>query len=313
MPKTEILIVAPIRPDAMAALEETYVCHHHYRHEDGQALLAEVGGRVRGAVSIGEKGVSASQMDLMPNLEIISCFGVGVDAIDLPAARERSVIVTNTPDILSEEVADMGLALIFMTLRGMIEADRYVREGRWPEGGPFTLGRTPRGKRLGILGLGRIGMELARRAETIGMKVSYHNRTEKPVNYPYVADLVELARQSDVLALCCPGGPATHNLVDARVLDALGPQGWLINIARGSVVDEPALIAALEGKAIAGAGIDVFADEPRVPEALRQMRNVVLQPHMASATVETRDAMAQLVVDNLEAHFAGKPVFTRVG
>ncbi|MCB1835533.1 MAG: 2-hydroxyacid dehydrogenase, partial [Geminicoccaceae bacterium] len=208
---------------------------------------------------------------------------------------------------------DMGLALIFMTLRGMIEADRYVREGRWPEGGPFTLGRTPRGKRLGILGLGRIGMELARRAETIGMKVSYHNRTEKPVNYPYVADLVELARQSDVLALCCPGGPATHNLVDARVLDALGPQGWLINIARGSVVDEPALIAALEGKAIAGAGIDVFADEPRVPEALRQMRNVVLQPHMASATVETRDAMAQLVVDNLEAHFAGKPVLTRVG
>ena len=311
--KPDLLLVGGTTPRTLAALEDRFTVHPGREVTDWDAFLAKNGEAIVAVATNGHDGLKPDIMAKLPNLKVISCFGVGVDAIDLPAARERSVIVTNTPDILSEEVADMGLALIFMTLRGMIEADRYVREGRWPEGGPFTLGRTPRGKRLGILGLGRIGMELARRAETIGMKVSYHNRTEKPVNYPYVADLVELARQSDVLALCCPGGPATHNLVDARVLDALGPQGWLINIARGSVVDEPALIAALEGKAIAGAGIDVFADEPRVPEALRQMRNVVLQPHMASATVETRDAMAQLVVDNLEAHFAGKPVFTRVG
>ena len=313
MSKQEILIVAPIRPKAMAALEETYICHHYYKAQDGEALLADVGQRITGAVSIGEYGVSAAQMDKMPNLEIISCFGVGVDAIDLPAARERSVIVTNTPDILSEEVADMGIALILMTMRNMIQADGYVRNGRWPAEGPFPLGHTPRGKRLGILGLGRIGMELARRAEVLGMSVSYHNRSDKGVAYTHVDDLVELARQSDVLALCCPGGPATHGLVNAAVLEALGHDGYLVNIARGSVVDESALVDALQQGKIAGAGLDVFAREPHVPDALRQMTNVVLQPHMASGTVETRDAMAQLVVDNLAAHFSGKKVLTPVG
>ncbi|MCB2055593.1 MAG: 2-hydroxyacid dehydrogenase [Geminicoccaceae bacterium] len=307
-----ILIGWPNRPTAMAQLEETYRCWHLYKADDKEAMIAEAAPHVRGVVTSGESGVSAAMMDRLPNLEVIACFGVGVDGIDLEAARARGVVVSNTPGVLSEDVADMGILLMLAVMRRLLEADAYARSGAWRSGGPFELGRSPRGKTMGILGMGRIGQALARRAEVLGMSVVYHNRNRADVPYDYAATPVDLARRADVLVVCCPGGAATRNLVDAAVLEALGPEGWLINIARGSVVDEPALVRALTEKKIAGAGLDVFADEPNVPDALAAMKNVVVQSHQASATVETRDAMAQLVVDNLAAHFAGTPLLTRI-
>lgn len=310
--KPVVLVVWPNRPKAMAELESTYRLVHLWQAAEPEALLESEGPEIRAIVTTGERGASAQLLERLPRLEIVACFGVGYDGIDVEACKAKGVQVTNTPDVLSRDVADMGLGLILMTLRRMAEADRFVRAGRWLDGS-HPLGTCAAGKKLGILGMGRIGLELAKRAEVLGMEVAYHNRTKRAdVALPYQASLVELARWADVLAVACPGGAATHNLVDAAVLDALGPEGWLINIARGSVVDEPALVAALEAGKIKGAGLDVFADEPRVPEALFAMDNVVLQPHGASATEETRDAMAGLVVANLGAHFKGEELPTPV-
>jgi lactate dehydrogenase-like 2-hydroxyacid dehydrogenase len=311
--KPEVLVVWPNRPRQMAMLEEAYTCHHYYKAPDPDALLAEVGPRIRAVVASGERGASRAMIERMPKLEIVATYGVGVDASDRKALAERGIPITNTPDVLTEDVADMGLALMLAVLRQIVVGDRYVREGRWPREGVMRLTTTPRGRTVGILGLGRIGKAVARRAEAIGMKVAYHGRRRQPeVAFPYYPDLAAMARDVDVLMLCCPGGPETRGIVDARVLKALGPEGWLVNVARGSVVDEPALVAALVERRIAGAGLDVFVDEPNVPEALLGLETVVLQPHASSATVETRDAMAQLVVDNLAAHFAGRPLLTPV-
>lgn len=312
--KPDVLVVWPNRPGAMAELERAYALHHLWQAEDKDHLVAEVGPKIRAIVTTGERGASADLLSRLPALEIAACFGVGYDGIDVPACRARSIPITNTPDVLTEDVADMGLALTLCVLRRVVEGDRWVRDGRWARDGSMPLGSTLRGKRLGILGLGRIGKALARRAELLGMTVAYHGRhRQDDVAHPYHPTLEGLARESDVLALCTPGGPETRALVTAEVLAALGPKGVLINIARGSVVDEPALVDALVNRTIAGAGLDVFTDEPRVPEALLALPNVVLQPHAASATDETRDAMAQLVVDNLAAHFAGRPLLTPVG
>jgi lactate dehydrogenase-like 2-hydroxyacid dehydrogenase len=311
--KPDVLVVYPNRPGAMAQLEAAYTLHHLWRAEDRERLLAEVGPRVRAIVTTGERGASAELIGRLPALEIVACFGVGIDAIDRAACAARAIPITNTPDVLTDDVADMALALILAVLRRIVQGDRYVRAGSWQKG-PMPLTTCARGKTLGVLGLGRIGKALAHRAEALGMKVAYHGRRPHPeVAYAYHASLVELARASDVLALTCPGGAETRGLVDAAVLEALGPEGYLVNVARGSVCDEPALVEALVGRRIAGAGLDVFAKEPNVPEALLGLDNVVLQPHAASATVETRDAMAQLVVDNLAAHFAGRPLVTPVG
>jgi hydroxypyruvate reductase len=311
--KPDVLVVWPNRPRAMERLEAAYALHHLYKAPDRESLLAEVGPRVRAVVTTGERGASAALIDRLPALEIVACFGVGIDAIDREACRRRGVPITNTPDVLTEDVADMGLALMLCALRRIVQGDRWVREGRWAREGSMPLGAAARGRRLGIVGLGRIGKALARRAEVVGMSVAYHGRRrQEGVAYPFHADPVSLARASDVLALCTPGGAETKGLVGREVLDALGPEGVLVNVARGSVVDEPALVDALVGRRIAAAGLDVFADEPNVPEALLGLDNVVLQPHAASATVETRDAMAALVVDNLEAHFAGRPLLTPV-
>jgi lactate dehydrogenase-like 2-hydroxyacid dehydrogenase len=272
----------------------------------------EVGPRIRAIVSTGEKGASAELIDRLPALEIVSCFGVGIDAIDRPACARRNVPITNTPDVLTEDVADQGLALMLAVLRGIVRNDRYVRDGKWQQGSAPLTARA-RGKRVGVLGLGRIGKAFAKRAEALGMSIAYFGRTrQQDVSYPYYSDLVALARDVDVLVLTCPGGAETRGLVNAGVLEALGPEGWLVNVARGSVCDEPALVDALVNCRIAGAGLDVFVDEPNVPEVLLGLDTVVLQPHAASATTETRDAMAQLVVDNLAAHFAGKPLLTPV-
>ncbi len=312
--KPDVLVVWPNRPKAMAELEFAYTLHHLWQAPDREALLAEVGPRVRAIVTTGERGASAKLIDRLPALEIAACFGVGYDGIDQEACRRRGIPITNTPDVLTEDVADMGLALTLCVMRRIVEGDRWVRAGRWVKEGAMPLGSTPRGKRMGIVGLGRIGKALARRAEAIGMRVAYHGRQPQPdVTYPHHADPVSLARESDVLAVCTPGGAATRGLISREALAALPPSAVLINIARGTVVDEAALVEALTSGRLAGAGLDVFADEPNVPEALLKLDNVVLTPHAASATVETRDAMAQLVVDNLAAHFAGKPLVTPVG
>jgi lactate dehydrogenase-like 2-hydroxyacid dehydrogenase len=312
--RPDVLVVFPLRPRAMEQLEASYRLHHLWQTQDHDQLLRDVGSSVRAIVTTGERGASAALIDRLPALAIVACFGVGIDAIDRAACARRGVPITNTPDVLTEDVADMGLVLMLAALRNIRGGDRWVREGRWRTEGPMPLTVRAGGKRLGILGLGRIGKALARRAEAIGMTVAYHGRRRQPdVPYPYHASLEDLARDVDVLMLTCPGGAETRGLVTAAVLDALGPQGWLVNVARGSVCDEPALVQALVERRIAGAALDVFADEPKVPDALLGLDNVILQPHAASGTVETRDAMAQLVVDNLAAHFAGRPLLTPVG
>ena len=308
----EILLVGPMMPHVMEALDEAYIVHRLYQAEDRAAVLAEIGGRVRGIGTNGHLGADAALIDALPKLEIIACYGVGVDAIDLPHAAGRAITVTNTPDVLNDDVANMAIALLLATSRRICEADRYVRSGRWLHG-EMALARGIRGRTLGILGLGRIGKDIARKAAVFGCEIVYHGRSRQADQpYGYYADLAEMARDCDVLVVICPGGAATRNLVDRAVLDALGPEGTLINVARGSVVDEPALVTALQEGRLGAAGLDVFADEPRVPEALLTMDNVVLQPHLGSATTETRRAMGDLVVDNLRAHFAGRPVLTPV-
>lgn len=248
----------------------------------------------------------------LPNLKIIATFSVGFDHIDLDSAKKHGVYVTNTPDVLTSETADTGMALLLATAKRVVEGDMYIRVGKWLNG-DLPLGVTLTGKTVGIVGLGGIGAKVAKRCEAFEMKVVYHGPREKPhYSYPYYADLIEMAEICDYIILSCPGGAATANLVDAPVLDALGAKGILINIARGSVVDEPALIEALKGGIIAGAGLDVFPNEPHVNSEFISMDNVVLLPHIGSATIETRTAMGQLVVDNILAYLEGRPLLTEV-
>jgi lactate dehydrogenase-like 2-hydroxyacid dehydrogenase len=251
-------------------------------------------------------------MSRFPNLKIVASFGVGYDHIDARWAGDHGIVVTNTPDVLNEEVADTALGLLLCTVRHLPQADRYVREGRWM-GGAFPLSDSLRGKTMGILGLGRIGKAIARRGEACGLKIAYHGRRRQDdVAFPYFASLVEMAKAVDILMVITPGGAATNKLVDAHVLEALGPKGVLINVARGSVVDEAALIAALKGGKIAAAGLDVFEVEPCAPAELIAMDNVVLLPHVGSASVATRQAMGQLVVDNIVSFLEGRGPLTPV-
>jgi lactate dehydrogenase-like 2-hydroxyacid dehydrogenase len=293
-------------------MERDFTVHKLWQTKDRAALIAEVGGRVRGIQTTGGHGADAGLMAGLPRLEIISCFGVGVDAVDLDAAKRRGVIVTNTPDVLNECVADLAMGLTLATLRRISLGDRFVRAGNWLKGG-LPLAQKVGGKTMGILGYGRIGKAIAKRAEAFGMRIVYHGRKPQAgVAHKYYARLTEMARDCDVLMVICPGGPATQHMVNAEVLRALGPEGTLINVARGSVVDEQALVKALADGSLGAAGLDVFESEPKVPEALLGMDQVVLQPHVGSATHETRKAMGDLTVDNLRAHFSGKPVLTPV-
>ncbi len=310
--KTEILMLVEQRPKAMAQLEAGYTVQRYDRATDKAALLTDCAERIRCVISNGEIGAKRALLEQLPALEIVACFGVGVDAIDLDYCKGRGIPVTNTPDVLSAEVADLGIGLTIAVLKRVREADAYLRAGKWATHGPFALGTSLSGKTMGILGLGRIGKQLAKRAEACGMRVVYHGRNKQTdVAYPYYDSLEAMARDVDVLVVVTPGGEATRGLVDSQILEALGPDGFLINIARGTVVDETALIDALLKKQIKGAGLDVFAKEPHVPSALIGLENVVLTPHIASGTEETRDAMAQLVVDNVDAHFSGHPLVTR--
>jgi lactate dehydrogenase-like 2-hydroxyacid dehydrogenase len=311
--RTHILMPAPMLASVIAALEKRFILHRLWEHADPDAFLAEIGPSVRGMAASTLAGViDATWFDRLPALEIVASFGVGYDKVDATTAASRGIVVTNTPGVLDEEVADLAVGLLLATLRQIPQADRFVREGHWPAG-PFPLSPTLRGRRVGILGLGAIGKAVARRLEAFGVPIGYHGRSrQEGVDYIYYTTPAALAGVSDVLVAIVPGGSATRHLVDAAVLAALGPDGVLVNVSRGSVVDEGALIAALQAGTIGGAGLDVFEDEPNVPEALFAMANVVLLPHIGSASHATRAAMGRLVVDNLVAWFDGAPAMTSV-
>nr|WP_312969835.1 2-hydroxyacid dehydrogenase [Pseudomonas sp.] len=264
-------------------------------------FIAEHGAEVDIVVTSARYGCSAEQLAQMPNLKAICSFGVGHDSIAVEQARARGIPISTTPEVLNECVADTAIGLIIDTARQFAASDQHVRQGNWLKG-QYPLTRKVSGKKLGIVGFGRIGKEIAKRAAGFDMDIRYHNRRPDPsADYGYEADLKALANWADFLVLACPGGASTHHLIDAEVLAALGAEGILVNISRGSVVDEPALVAALQAGTLGGAGLDVFEDEPRVPEALFAMPNVVLLPHVGSATEETRLAMENLVFDNLDA------------
>ncbi|HXJ09902.1 MAG TPA: 2-hydroxyacid dehydrogenase [Burkholderiales bacterium] len=310
--KAEIVFTGKGHAGTQATLEKEFTVHKLFEAQDKDAFLKDLGGKIRGIASFGHLKVDGKLMDALPKLEIIANFGVGVDQINLDDAKARKVIVTNTPDVLNECVADTALALVLCTLRKLPQSDAYLRTGAWAAKGPYPLTASLGGKTLGILGLGRIGEAIAKRAMACGMTIRYHNRRKKDSPFPYDPDPVALAKNSDVLMVVTPGGAETKNLVNSKVLDALGREGYVCNIARGSVIDEQALLRYLQDKKIAGAGLDVFVDEPKVPPEFFKLENAVLFPHVGSATVETRKAMGDLQIENLRLHFSGKPVKTRV-
>lgn len=274
-----------------------------WEEDDREAALEARGPDVLAVATGGQQPLDGTLMDRLPNLQIIANLGVGYDSVDVEAAEQRGVVVTNTPGVLDDEVADTAMGLLLMTVRELGHAERHLRAGRW-ENGPYPLTRaTVSGRRLGILGLGRIGEAIARRAEVFNMTVSYHNRHKKGVPYRYYPSLQEMASDVDTMVVVAPGGAQTHHLVDADVLRALGSDGILINVGRGSVVDQAALVDALRSGTIRSAGLDVYEDEPHVPRELVELENAVLLPHVGSASVPTRRAMGQLVVDNLAAWF----------
>lgn len=311
MSKPEILVVAKVWPPYLEALKEAFVVHDR-THESDPAAFALAAPRIRAIAGSGESQVSRELIAKLPALEVISVFGVGYDRYDVAAASERGIPVTNTPDVLTDDVADMGIALMLAIARTVPQADKYVREGMWPNG-PMPLARKVSGARLGIVGLGRIGSAIARRATGFDMSIAYTSRNKVADSpYTYYPTPAALAAEVDFLMVITPGGTGTKGLINAEVLNALGAKGYLINVARGSVVDESALVTALQNNVIAGAALDVFENEPHVPAALCAMSNVVLTPHVASATWQTRRAMADLAFGNLQAHFAGKPLLTPV-
>jgi hydroxypyruvate reductase len=311
MTDIDIIVTAALPPFLYDPLKADYCCHDYAAARDRNALLAEVGGRVRGLVQGGGTVTPTALLDALPKLEIISVFGVGYDGVPIEHCRERGIKVTHTPDVLTDDVADVAVGLILMTGRGFVRANRFVHAGEWVRRSP-ELSTKLSGRAVGIVGLGRIGKAIAHRVEAMGMQVAYTGRKPQDVAYRYVPDLAVLAAQVDFLVVACPGGAATHHLIDARVLTALGAKGTLINIARGSIVDEAALTRALGDGTIKGAGLDVFADEPRIPQALLALDNVVLLPHVGSATKETRKAMADLCKANLDAWFTQRSVCTLV-
>ncbi len=310
--KPDVLLICPLFPATIKALDEAYTVHRYFQATDKDAFVASIAERITAAATAGHEGMSVALMKRFPKLKIIACFGVGVDGIDVPAARELGIAITNTPDVLTECVADNALALLLATMRRTVFNDRFVRAGHWLKGGA-PLADKVSGTTMGIIGLGRIGKAIAKRAEAFDIKVVYHGRKKQDdVSYPYFVSPVEMAKSIDALVLACPGGKATEKIVSKEVLDALGPKRYLINVSRGTTVDEPALVDALVKGRLAGAGLDVFIAEPKVPEALFKLDNVVLQPHVSSGTHQTRAAMGQLVVDNLAAFFANKPLITQV-
>ncbi len=305
--RAEVVVTSRIPPFLMTGLQEKYVVHEREHIRDPQVL-----GRVKALVGGGESKIDAGYMALFPALQMISVCGVGYDGIDVAAAKKRGIMVTHTPDVLNDDVADLALGLLLAVARKIPAADKFTRNADWLDG-PFQLTRKLTGAKLGMVGMGRIGQAIAKRAAAFDMDIAYTSRNPRTdVGYRYVATPTALAAEVDFLVIITPGGAGTKNLINADVLKALGPQGFLVNVARGSVVDQAALIEALQKKMIAGAGLDVFVDEPNVPAELRKLDNVVLTPHIASGTVETRKAMSALALANLDAFTEGQPVLTPV-
>jgi len=307
----DILVTAQLPSVLYDPLKASYRCHDYYQASDKAGLLSANGAQIRGLVQSGRTMAPVSLLDALPKLEIISVSGVGYDGVPVAYCKQRGIKVTHTPDVLTDDVADVALGLILMTGRGFVSADRFVRTGAWEKRGPELTTKLG-GKKVGILGLGRIGKAIAQRVAAMGMKVAYTDRIRQDVAYEFFPDLAALASAVDFLVVACTGGEATRHAVNADVFAALGKKGTLINIARGSIVDEPALIAALESGTIKGAGLDVYADEPRIPSELLSMENVVLLPHVGSSTRETRLAMGDLCRANLDLWFAEKKVLTLI-
>jgi lactate dehydrogenase-like 2-hydroxyacid dehydrogenase len=312
--RPDVLLVGPSKPLLAKGLEPNFTVHRLLEADDREALLNRIAGRVRAlAVTYMSQKIDAEFMGRFPKLELVSSFGVGYDHIDAKWAGGHGIIVTNTPDVLNEEVADTTLGLILCTVREFPQADRYVRAGKWEHGHYPLSPASLRDRTVGIAGMGRIGQAIARRLEAFRVPIVYHSRRPQAgVPYKHYPSLVGMAREVDILVIIVPGGAETRNMINAEVLEALGPAGILINVARGSVVDEPALIAALRDKKIFAAGLDVFVNEPHVPQELIDMDNVVLLPHLGSASVYTRNAMDKLVLDNLLSWAAGKGPLTPV-
>ncbi|MEH2479952.1 lactate dehydrogenase-like 2-hydroxyacid dehydrogenase [Nitrobacteraceae bacterium AZCC 2146] len=311
--KIDLLIYGPSKPLIEQGFSDQYALHKFETQPDLERLTPDVAGRIRAIAVTGLVPTNAAVLSRFPKLEIISSFGVGYDHIDAKTAAEHNIVVTNTPDVLTEEVADTALGLFIATAREFIKADRYLRSGLWlTQPYPLSVGSL-RDRKVGMVGMGRIGQAIGRRLDASLVPVVYHSRNPAAgVSYKHYPNLIEMAKLVDTLIVITPGGPSTANLINAEVMSALGPRGIIVNVARGSVIDEPALIAALKSGTILAAGLDVFAQEPKVPDELRAMQNVVLLPHIGSASVVTRNAMDQLVVDNLKLWFTGKAPMTPI-
>ena len=310
MSKVEILVAEPMRESLVVGLERVFAVHRLWETADAAGLLGRVGDRIRGLVRF-RHPVDSALLRRLPKLEIVGNFGVGYDGIDLGACVDSNIVVTNTPGVLNDETADTAIGLLLMTVRELSSAERYLRAGRWARDGNYPLTRgTLRDRTVGIVGLGRIGLAVARRLDAMNVPVVYHNRRPRTdVAYPYYGSLLAMAEAVDTLMVVLPGTPSTNGLIDASVLAAIGANGVLVNIGRGFVVDMDSLVDALSGRTILAAGLDVYPKEPHVPEALLSLDNVVLLPHVGSASIYTQDAMAALVVDNLRSWFEeGRPL-----
>lgn len=311
--KKTILAFYGLNPLGLNDLSSDYNIIELWKEPDPEAAIKENAESVVGIISWpSNPKISAKMIGMLPNLEIISQFGVGYDNIDIHAAKEREIVVTNTPDLVTNDTADTALALMLMTARRFVEADAYVRIGKWEASGPIGLGHRLGGKTVGIVGLGRIGQAIATRAEAFGCTIKYTGRGKKDVPYDFISDLKNLAQESDFLVLSCAATPETEKMIDHDVLAALAQNGYLINVSRGSVVNEEDLLIALRNKSIKGAGLDVFENEPHVPDAMKTMDNVVILPHIGTATHETRSEMAHLVIENIKRWFASGETLTRV-
>lgn len=311
--KPDLLQISPFPPHMVEALEQDFTIHRYFEADDKAAMLDKLKDSVRFVATGGHHGCSADVIAALPKLEVISSFGVGYDAVDVKAARQHNVRVTNTPDVLNDAVAELTLGMMLALCRRIPQADAYVRAGDWVSKGNYPLTAELTGKRVGILGLGRIGKEIARRAQVFKMEVVYHGRTHQADEpYPFYADLTQMARDVDWLVVIAPGSASTKGIVSRDVMEALGPDGCLVNMARGTLIDEPAMVELLKSGKLGGAALDVFLEEPKVPEELFALDNVVLAPHQGSATHKTRRAMGDLVVKNLRAHLKGDPLISPV-
>jgi lactate dehydrogenase-like 2-hydroxyacid dehydrogenase len=312
--KVNILQIGAYPDWDMDALGKNFILHPYFTAEDKDAFIAGCAGSIRGVATRGDLGLSRKLIEALPHLEIISVYGVGYDGVDLDAARERNIHVTNTPDVLTKDVADFGVAMMLAASRGIIAAEQWVRSGDWGQKGMYPLKTRVFGKRVGVLGLGRIGYEIAKRCAAFEMDIGYSDLETKEYasQWNYIQDPRALAEHSDYLFVTATGGAATQHIVNKAVIEALGPEGMLLNVSRASNIDEEALLTALENKTLGYAALDVFEGEPDLNPRFLALDNVMLQPHQASGTVDTRKAMGRLVRENLEAHFSGRELLTPV-